>query len=87
MSDELPGLIDTGKTTNPYFARIAMARTINAAHGGPVIAAWEVDQLDDTWQDAFRALMFEGESYRKEQAALKAYKDKWLASHPTYGKY
>lgn len=87
MMADLPVLIETGKTTNPYFAKISLARTINLLSGGAVIAPWDVDQLDEPWQDAFRVMYFEAESYRQQQAALKQAKDKWLASHPTYRKY
>ena len=41
-----------GAPDHPVLSRLLLARMVNAAHGGPVIAAWEVDQLDDVTLDA-----------------------------------
>jgi hypothetical protein len=80
-------LLDSGQTSNPYYARIGLARTINTVMGGALIAPWEIDDLDDVWLDAFRVLAFEGENYRQQAAVLKKVKQDWLNKHPTYGKH
>ena len=42
-----------------------LARMINRLHGAPVLAAWEVEGLDEMWVDTFFAL---AQSQREEEA-------------------
>lgn len=79
--------MENGKTSNPYFARIALTRLINNTCGGAVIAPWEIGELDETWLDAFRVQAYEGASLAKQAQALRDAKNAWLARHPTYGKH
>lgn len=43
-------------TKHPLLGAILLAQRINRVSGGAVIAPWEVDQLPETWLDAFVAL-------------------------------
>jgi len=79
--------MESGKTLNPFYRRIALARNINTLLGGALIAPWEVDELDESWQDAFRAWIYDGPSYTRQHHANQVAKSNWLANHPTYGKH
>ena len=48
---------------------MTIARIINKVHGGPVISAMEVDQLDDEWIDLFLGIAVD---LPKRQARRKA---------------
>ena len=63
------------------------ARYINAAHGAPVIAAWEIDQLPDDWLDTIIAIATEMPRFREGLAKVEAYKQAWRNSHETYRKH
>lgn len=39
-------------TDHPHLNALTIARIINRLHGGPVITAMEVDQLDEDWIDS-----------------------------------
>ncbi len=57
---------------------------INHLHGGPVIAAWDVSQLDDAWLDTFYALAErrkDEDDLKRHQAAIAGIKAKWRAGH------
>lgn len=58
-------------TKHPLLAAILLAKRINSASGGAVIAPWEIGELPDTWLDAFVALTDELPAMRKarEEAA------------------
>lgn len=51
-----------------------------------MVAPWDVDQLPETWLDAFRALADQGQHYAEAQAKIQNIKSAWLSRHPTYGK-
>lgn len=62
-----------------------MARLINQAHGAPVIAAWDVDQMDEMWLYTFIGI---AELPRRQapQRAIQAEFEKFRNAHPTYRK-
>ena len=59
---------------------------INESHGGVVIAAWEVDQLPDTWIDAFAVLRDEMPEMVEHFQRVERERAKWRREHPQYGK-
>jgi hypothetical protein len=64
---------------------VHLANVINKAHGAAVIAAWEVDELDELWIETFLGLS----TLQRRQAPQKAIEKefaKFRASHPTYRK-
>ena len=64
---------------------IHLANVINRAHGAAVIAAWEVDDLDEMWIEAFLGLP----TIQQRGAARQAVLNKMAqlrAQHPTYHK-
>ena len=63
------------------------ARYVNAAHGAPVIAAWEVDELPDDWIDTMTALATKMPGLQAGLAKLEANKQAWRNRHPTYRKH
>ena len=84
--DETLQILDTGRTTHPLLTQIALARTINLASGGAVIAPWEVDQLPETWLDAFRFSVSDLQVATRARQKIQDVHSAWLAKHPTYGK-
>lgn len=64
-----------------------MARNINAVHGAPVIAAWQVDDLPDDWLDTMIAIATDMPRLNAGLAKLEAHKQAWRNSHPTYRKH
>lgn len=73
--------------SHPALDNLTLARIINRLHGGNVIAAWEVDQLDDVWLDVFLGV---GEELPKKQQRQRLIAQKFKefeSEHPTFGKY
>ena len=66
--------------------QIALASRINQASGGAVIAPWQVDDLPETWLDAFRFSVDELPSASMAMQKIRSAQNAWLASHPTYRK-
>lgn len=64
---------------------LVYARLINKAHGASVISAMDIDQLDDTWIDFFKAVTIELPAMQARQKHIKQLFDKFERSHPTYG--
>mgnify|MGYP001573983309 CR=1 FL=1 len=50
------GLAKGSGTNNPHLAAILMAQRINRLCAGAIVEPWRVEQLDETWLDAFAAL-------------------------------
>lgn len=86
LSDALEYAARQGATDHKQLKAIQIAKLINLMSGGAVIAAWEVDQLDEEWIDAFRQLA----RLPAMRASYQAF-DRKLADirqkHPTYRKY
>jgi len=61
-----------------------LAQLINRIHGGTVIAAWEIDELDDATLDVFRGLVNELPDLQQAEKATQAKRLAWLSQHPTY---
>jgi hypothetical protein len=77
-------MLETGKTSNPYLARIALARMINQASGGAVIAPWEVENLPDDWLDAFRVQASSGQRRIEAKQKVNSAKSAWLKKFTHY---
>ena len=45
----------TGTIYDDIIGQVVLARMINIACGGPIVAPWEVNQLPDEWIDACAA--------------------------------
>lgn len=86
MTYALPELIERGTTRHPFLTAIILAKLVNQASGGAVVSPWEVDELDETWLDAFRFLANDMQDATKVRQKVQAVKERWLAQHPTYGK-
>ena len=72
---------------HPQLDALAVARLVNRAHGGPVIAAWNVDQLDQPWVDLFLGLAEDLPKKRARQQLVAQKVKEFEAAHPTYMKY
>lgn len=55
-------------------------------HGGPVISAWEVEQIDEIWLDAFMGMAVDLPSKKKRVKAEKDRFREFEKKHPQYGK-
>ena len=65
---------------------LTLARLINKIHGGAVVTAMEVDQLDETWIDLFIGVGVDLPNMQRRQKAIQARFAEFERSHPTYGK-
>jgi hypothetical protein len=55
---------------------LLLARLINQLHGGAVVAAWEIDTLDEPTLDVFRLWRDELPRMQSAFAEIKAIQDK-----------
>lgn len=78
--------MERGRTSHEELTRVALAQMINRFSGGTVIAAWDVDQLPETWLDVFRGLSEDMPTMAKAKEKVQRVKNAWLQRHPTYGK-
>ncbi len=78
--------MESGRTSNKFLARVALAQMVNRISGGAVIAPWDVDGLPEVWLDVFRALSEDMPSMAKAKGQVQKIKNAWLQRHPTYGK-
>lgn len=68
-----------------YLYNLSTAQMINRLHGGPVVAAWEVSQLDWLWQYALANFA----DLPRRQKPIMALKKRFAENqrkHPTYRK-
>lgn len=61
------------------------AQMINRLHGGAVIAAWQVDELDDAWLAALIGMAVELPEMKRRQAVIQAEHEKFRREY--YRKY
>jgi len=57
---------------------------INRLHNGPVIGAWDVQDLDEMWIETFYAMAKvrkEEEDLRRHHAAIESQKAAWRRSY------
>jgi len=87
LSSALQALAEERSVEHPLLDAVTIARLINRAHGGPVISAWQVDELDDTWVNVFVGMYEELPKARARQRLIKQKHKEFEASHPNYGKY
>lgn len=71
---------------NDYLWRMRVAQLINRLHEGPVMAAWEVDQLDEAWLFAFYGLADLPRKQRPKQMLDRKFAE-IRSKHPTYRKF
>ena len=45
-----------GRTDDPIYSSIMVARMVNELSGGTVVTPWDVYELPDDWLDAFTEL-------------------------------
>ncbi len=60
--------------TGEFGFRLFVAQMINRTHGGPVIAEWEVDELDDATVERYVAMATELPSMSEGVAKIEARK-------------
>ena len=63
---------------------VALARIINKVHGGMVISAMEVEQLDDTWVDVFVGITYDLPQKERRAKLIQRKFEEFERSHPTY---
>lgn len=73
-----------GRTTHPVLSKILLARAINRALGGGVVAPWDLESLPEDILDALVAFVRDlpdlQRSFREAEEAFA----RWRAQHPTY---
>ena len=85
--DALLVAAQSGATTHPTLSKIQLANMTNRLHGGPVIAAWEIDQLPDDWLDAMVLTGIKLPELQRGFQKLEAYKATWRNSQLTNRKH
>ena len=65
---------------------LGQARIINQLHGAPVVAAWDVMDLDSLWLDTLMAAAHELPAKRRRIEAVQKRFKEFERNHPTYGK-
>jgi hypothetical protein len=86
LADALGYAAQKGSTAHEKLKAVHLAQLVNLLSGGPVIAPWEVEGLDDEWTAVFEgmsALPKMRESYQAFDRKLEEIR----AAHPTYRKY
>ena len=61
-----------------------IANAINNQSGGPLIGAWQVDQLPQEWINAFMAISRGLPKMHKGIALIKKKKEEIVSKHTTY---
>jgi len=61
------------------------AQMINRLHGGAVIAAWQVDELDEAWLAALVGMAVELPEMKRRQSLIQAEHEKFRREY--YRKY
>jgi hypothetical protein len=84
--DALQEASSGGASSDPFLRKIFAAQTINRVHGGAVVSAWDVDELDEATIDVFYGLVQDLPGIREDEARAQAIRMEWLRKHPTYGK-
>lgn len=71
-------------TDHPVLGRLFQAQRINQLHGGPVIAAWQVDELPDDWITSLAAYSDGYIDIQNAEKKLQKNREQWLNGHPNY---
>jgi len=66
---------------DPDLYSVYLAKVINQASGGAVIAPWQVGQLPDTWVDLFQAMIGELPNTQTAIAKIENRKAQIRAEH------
>jgi hypothetical protein len=75
------GLARKNGTTHPLLTAFLVAKHINLAAGGAVLAPWETGELPEEWLDAAETLISDLPSMRKGFQQVEDRLAKWRAEH------
>lgn len=64
-----------------------LAQLVNRLHGGAVVSAWDIGELDDVTIDVFRGLVEELPTMQRTHQEWERRRAAWLAQHPTYRQF
>jgi hypothetical protein len=84
--DALQEVASGGATSHPFLRNLFAAQAINRVHGGAVVSAWDIDELDEATIDVFYGLVRDLPGIQQDEARAQAVRMEWLRSHPIYGK-
>jgi hypothetical protein len=84
--DALQEAASGGASSDPFLRKVFAAQAINRVHGGAVVSAWDVDELDEATIDVFYGLAHDLPQLQQDEARAQAVRMDWLRKHPTYGK-
>ena len=68
MDEALDSIAHDGSYRHELIGRVNLARSINQASGGAVIAPWDVDELDEMWIETFLGLAALPSRQKRQQA-------------------
>lgn len=86
MRSALERVASKEPSDNDLLDAVGTARIINQAHGGAIIAAWEVSQLDQIWYDIFMGVANDLPVIRRRNAEVQKRFKEFEKRHSTYGK-
>jgi hypothetical protein len=84
--DALQETASGGAASDPFLRNVLAAQIINRVHGGAVVSAWDVGDLDETMIDVFYGLVQDLPELQQGEARAQTVRMEWLRSHPSYGK-
>jgi hypothetical protein len=84
--DALQETASGGAASDPFLRNVLAAQIINRVHGGAVVSAWDVADLDETMIDVFYGLVQDLPQLQQGEARAQTVRMEWLRSHPSYGK-
>jgi hypothetical protein len=87
VNEELLALSQGLQTSWPPLADLLLARKVNLAHGGALVGAWEIPQLDEATLVIMQAFVDDFSGMQGGQAKVEAHLANWRNSHPTYRKH
>lgn len=54
-----------------------MARRVNQAHGGVIVAAWQVDDLPQDWLEAMAGIVDDLPNMKDQMQAFERNRERW----------
>lgn len=81
MEQEARALGSGRGTSDPVLAAFLLAKKINGAAGGVVVAPWEVDGLPEEWIDGARVLAEVVPGVQAGRQQVEGILSRWRADH------
>lgn len=87
MRDELLSLSQGHGTAWEPLMDVVLARKVNAALGGALVAPWELQDMDEATLQMLIAYVDDLPVMTAGWSKVQAIRSSWRSKHPTYGKH